>query len=93
MAHDLTSLDNSTGDSARIRQFSSPFSDLYPAAWYHHFDGGNIWITALGHDKENYEDPVYVKHVFQGIAFIANQSKKLNASKAYADSRDVPVRF
>jgi uncharacterized protein len=93
MAHDVTSLDNSTADSIKIRQFSAPFSELYPAVWYHQFDGGNIWITALGHDKENYEDPMHVKHIFQGISFIAGQAKKLDSSKAYADSRDTPVRF
>jgi type 1 glutamine amidotransferase len=93
MAHDVTSLDHNTPDSVKIRQFSAPFSDLYPAVWYNHFDGGNIWITALGHDKENYEDPVYIKHIFQGISFIASQAKKLDASKAYADSRDTPVNY
>lgn len=93
MAHDVTSLDWNTPDSVKIRQFSAPFAELYPAVWYHNFDGGNIWITALGHDKENYEDPMYVKHIFQGITFIANQSKKLDISRAYADARDTPVRF
>jgi len=93
MAHDVTSLDWNTPDSSKIRQFSAPFSELYPAVWHQQFDGGNIWITALGHDKENYEDPVYIKHIFQGITFIAGQAKKLDPSKAYADSRDTPVRF
>ena len=93
MAHDVTSLDWNTSDSSKIRQFSAPFSELYPAVWYQQFDGGNVWITALGHDKENYEDPVYVRHIFQGITFIAGQAKKLDMSKAYADSRDTPVRF
>ncbi|MBC7827435.1 MAG: ThuA domain-containing protein [Chitinophagaceae bacterium] len=93
MAHDVTSLDWNTTDSVKIRQFSAPYADLYPAVWYQQFDGGNIWVTALGHDKENYEEPVYVKHIFQGISFVASQSKKLDVSKAYADSRDTPVRF
>ena len=93
MAHDITSLDWNTADSTKIRQFSAPFSELYPAVWHHQFDGGNIWITALGHDKENYEDPTYIRHIFQGITFIAGQAKKLDVSKAYADSRDTPVRF
>jgi type 1 glutamine amidotransferase len=93
MAHDVTSLDHNTADSVKIRQFSAPFSDLYPAVWYNHFDGGNIWITALGHDKENYEDPVYIKHIFQGMSFIASQAKKLDPTKAYADSRDTPVNY
>lgn len=93
MAHDITTLDWNTADSVKIRQFSAPFAELYPAVWHHNFDGGHIWVTALGHDKENYEDPVYIKHVLQGISFIAGQTKKLDNSKAYADSRDTPVRF
>ena len=93
MAHDVTSLDHNTVDSVKIKQFSAPFAELYPAVWYHHFDGGIIWITALGHDKENYEEPIYVKHIFQGITFVANLAKKIDVTKAYADSRDTPVRF
>ena len=42
MAHDVTSLDWNTPDSVKIRQFSAPFSDLYPAVWHQQFDGGNI---------------------------------------------------
>jgi len=91
MAHDITSLN--MDDSVRIKQFSAPFSELYPASWYQQFDGGNVWITALGHDKENYEEPVYIKHIFQGMTFVAGQYKKIDYSKAYADSRDTPVKY
>jgi len=91
MAHDITTLNPK--DTAKIKQFSSPFSELYPAVWHHHFDGGNVWITALGHNKENYEEPVYVNHVLQGLKFVVSQAKKLDPSKAYATTRDEPVRF
>ena len=91
MAHDITTLN--PNEAEKIKQFSAPFAELYPAVWYQRFDGGNVWITALGHNKEHYEDPVYIKHIFQGIAFIAGQAKKIDFSKAYADSRDTPVRY
>jgi len=91
MAHDITTLNPDQADL--IKQHSAPFEKLYPAVWYQHFDGGNIWITALGHNKENYEEPMYVKHIFQGISFVAGQVKKIDFSKAYADSRDMPVRY
>jgi uncharacterized protein len=91
MAHDITTLN--PNESEKIKQFSAPFAELYPAVWHHQFDGGNIWITALGHNKENYEDPVYVKHIFQGMEFIASQVKKIDYSRAYADGRDTPVQF
>jgi uncharacterized protein len=91
MAHDITTLN--PNEEEKIKQFSAPFAELYPAVWYQQFDGGNIWITVLGHNKEHYEDPVFVKHIFQGIEYIAGQVKKIDFSKAYADSRDTPVRF
>ncbi|WP_256013831.1 ThuA domain-containing protein [Desertivirga xinjiangensis] len=91
MAHDLTTLDSR--DPEKIAQFSSPFKDLYPAVWYQKFDGGNIWISTLGHNKEYYQEPVFMKHILQGIKFVAAETKKLDYSKAYADSRDTPVRY
>lgn len=91
MAHDLSSLDSR--DSLKIAQFSAPFKYLYPAVWHQKFDGGNIWITTLGHNKEYYQETVYIKHIFQGIKYVASQTKKLDYSKAYADSRDMPVRY
>lgn len=91
MAHDVTTLN--PNEAEKIKQFSAPFAELYPAVWHQQFDGGNIWVTALGHNKEHYEDPVYVKHIFQGMEFIAGQVKKVDFSKAYADARDTPVRY
>jgi type 1 glutamine amidotransferase len=91
LAHDLTTLQEN--EREKIMTFSIPFTDLYPATWYQHFDGGHIWITALGHDKKDYEDPVFVQHIIQGIQFVAGQVKKTGYSKAYAGSRDEPVRY
>lgn len=91
LVHDLTSLDQS--DSEKIKANAGTFSTLYPAAWYHHYDGGYVWITALGHDKKDYEDPMFVKHIFQGLQFVANQQKTKDYSKAYAKSRDESVQY
>jgi type 1 glutamine amidotransferase len=91
MTDDLTTLDPSRPDIHTKGQGS--FSSLYPAVWYQHFDGGNIWITALGHAKENYADPTFVALIFNGIKFIAAESKKLDFSKAYAQLRDAPVQY
>ena len=93
MAHDLSSLNSSYDDSVKIEKFSTPFKDLFPAVWYQNFDGGNIWVTTLGHNKEYYEEPMFIKHILQGIKFIAGQAKKLDFTKAYAESRDTPVRY
>jgi type 1 glutamine amidotransferase len=93
-ANDITSL-NMTDTVQRnlILKHAGTYNELYPSVWTHNYDGGYIWITTLGHHKNDYSDPVYVQHIFQGIRYIAGKVKKIDFSKAYADSRDVPVRY
>lgn len=43
--------------------------DTHPMAWYHDFDGGRAFYTALGHTDESYADPLYLKHVLGGIQY------------------------
>ena len=90
MAHDLTTLDKK--DSVRIKSSSGPYGQLYPAAWYQYYDGGTIWISALGHDKNDYSDPTFMKHVFNGMNWVAANIKKPDYSKAYAKSRDEKIK-
>jgi type 1 glutamine amidotransferase len=90
MAHDLTSLNGE--ETEKVKMFGGSFTNLYPAAWYYHFDGGYTWCTTLGHDKKDYSEPLFMKHIFQGIRYVASQVKKIDFGKAYADSRDTPIR-
>jgi type 1 glutamine amidotransferase len=43
----------------------------HPMAWCHAYDGGRAWYTALGHTKESYSDPLFLQHVWGGIAWAA----------------------
>src|SRR5690606_5611043 len=92
MAHDLTAMQPNEKDAERIQDYAKYFSNYYPASWYHEFDGGTIWITTLGHDKKDYEDPVYLHHILQGMTYVAASVKKLDYSKAYAKEHDTPLR-
>lgn len=49
----------------------------HPIAWYHAFDGGRAWYTALGHTPESYAEPLFLQHVLGGIAYAA----ELNAAQ------------
>lgn len=91
MAHDLTSLNKT--DSAKIATSAGPYTQLYPAVWSHQFDGGSVWVTALGHDKKDYEDEVFIRHLLNGITFVASRVKKLNVEKAYATTKDDAIRI
>jgi type 1 glutamine amidotransferase len=43
----------------------------HPIAWYHEFEGGRAWYTALGHRSELYADPLFTQHLLGGIRWAA----------------------
>jgi uncharacterized protein len=47
----------------------------HPIAWYHHFDGGRSFYTALGHLPAIYTDPAFLNHVYAGIFWAATGKK------------------
>lgn len=94
MAHDVSTLKKTdTAQNKLIQKNLGNYSELYPSVWAYDFDGGHTWCTVLGHDKKDYADPIYTKHLLQGIQFVASQFSGINYSKAYAVDRDTPVKF
>ncbi len=51
---------------------------FHPMAWYHEFDGGRVFYTALGHVDAVWEDAEFLKHLYGGIWYAAKgmQPKK-----------------
>ncbi|SMO95467.1 ThuA domain-containing protein [Gracilimonas mengyeensis] len=45
--------------------------DFHPVAWYHEFDGGRSFYTAMGHMPENYRDDLFLEHIWGGILWAA----------------------
>ena len=43
--------------------------DNHPIAWYHNFDGGRSFYTGLGHTKESYKEPLFLKHLLGGLKY------------------------
>ena len=46
------------------------FNDLmgdHPISWCHNFEGGRAWFQGLGHNRELWHDPTYLKIVLGGI--------------------------
>ena len=41
----------------------------HPIAWYHDYDGGRAWYTALGHTSESYSEPLFLAHLWGGITY------------------------
>lgn len=54
----------------------------HPMAWYHEFDGGRAFYTELGHTKESYTEPDYLKHLLGGIQYAIGDNLELDYAKA-----------
>jgi type 1 glutamine amidotransferase len=48
---------------------------LHPVAWYHNYDGGRAFYTALGHVPTIFSDPAYLEHLYAGIFWAATGKK------------------
>ncbi len=52
------------------------FGNWFPLAWYHEFEGGRVFYSALGHSIEHYSDPDLVNHLLGGIRWAIGNNKK-----------------
>lgn len=55
----------------------------HPITWFHHFDGGRIFYTGLGHTNESYSDNRFQKMIKEAILWAAdvNQIKPPSTKK------------
>lgn len=47
----------------------------HPIAWYHEYDGGRAFYTALGHTKETYSEPQVLIHLEGAIRWAAGAGR------------------
>jgi type 1 glutamine amidotransferase len=45
----------------------------HPIAWYHSYDGGRAFYTALGHTEASYAEPAFRQHLWGGIQYALGQ--------------------
>lgn len=43
----------------------------HPVAWYHTYQGGRAFYTALGHSKESFGEPEFLAHLLGGVQWAA----------------------
>lgn len=80
LASDITEIKESNNNTK-----PDVFGNRYPAAWCQEFDGGRVFYTALGHNKEDYSNPVYLAHLTEGLKWLVNKPKP-DYRKAHATS-------
>ncbi|WP_062063755.1 ThuA domain-containing protein [Cellvibrio sp. OA-2007] len=44
---------------------------FHPIAWYHDYDGGRAFYTALGHLPATYSDSLFLEHIYGGLYWAA----------------------
>lgn len=44
--------------------------DFHPMSWYHEYDGGKAFYTAMGHTDESFSDSLVLQHIREGINFV-----------------------
>ena len=69
----VLSVDERSYDPTRIwpGQTAHGMGAVHPVAWYHAYDGGRVFVTALGHTPELYEDRQYLDHLYGGLWWAA----------------------
>jgi type 1 glutamine amidotransferase len=53
----------------------SSFPNPLPLAWYHQFDGGREFYLALGHNKEDYANPILYGMIENGILWAMGKAQ------------------
>ena len=41
----------------------------HPISWYHEYEGGRAWYTAMGHTSETYYEPLFRSYLWGGILY------------------------
>jgi cytochrome c len=57
---------------------------VHPIAWYHEFDGGRSFYTGMGHTNESYAEPLFRRHLLEGIKYAIGNNAALDYSKSYS---------
>lgn len=53
------------------RAKSDGMGEFHPLSWYHEFDGGRSFYTALGHIEKVFENHWFLEHLYGGIYYAA----------------------
>jgi type 1 glutamine amidotransferase len=73
--HVLLKLDESSAGDAYTRRPDSKMGDNHPLAWWHDYDGGRAFYTALGHTDSSFQEPLLLQHLLAGIEYAMGRKK------------------
>ena len=65
----------------------------HPMSWYHDYDGGRAFYTAMGHTDESFQEENFLKHILGGIQYAIGDNLELKYSKAKSQYPPEDERF
>ncbi|MEZ5044791.1 MAG: ThuA domain-containing protein [Saprospiraceae bacterium] len=68
-------------------------NNKHPMSWYHEFEGGRAFYTALGHTSESYTEPAFLAHLTDGIKYAIGENAKPDYSKCITQLPPNQARF
>ncbi|MGJ8680529.1 ThuA domain-containing protein [Paraglaciecola sp.] len=89
--YDFKSLSNRRIDIMKVDETTysgGGHGEYHPIAWYHEFDGGRAFYTGIGHNADNFNEPLYTQHLLGAVEYAIGANKR-----DYALSRPEPNRF
>ncbi|MDC6355010.1 MULTISPECIES: ThuA domain-containing protein [unclassified Robiginitalea] len=67
--------------------------DYHPMAWYHEYDGGRAFYTALGHTEESFSEDLFLQHLLGGIRYAIGENLELDYDQAHSQIPPEANRF
>lgn len=93
-AVDLNSLNADSTDLKKIELNKGTFDRYYPISWENFFDGGHILMTTLGHDKNDYLQPLFSTYLKENIQYLLSTKKSKNYNLVHSNTiGDLPLNL
>lgn len=65
----------------------------HPISWYHDYDGGRAFYTALGHTDAVYADATFLRHLWGGLRYAIGEQRTLDYARATRQRAPEHERF
>jgi cytochrome c len=64
--------------------------DNHPMSWYHEFDGGRAFYTAMGHTNESFEESLVIRHIRGGLRYVLRSEEPKELDYKAVKTKRVP---
>ena len=89
----LLALDESSYQGGDMCSGALANDACHPISWSHEYDGGRAFYTGMGHTKESYSEPEFLKHLLGGLKFAIGNRRRFAYENTRTHLLPDPTRF